>query len=69
MMGHATDEELATLDIIFYFSRNTKNIKSLRKQVETFEKNVEERARIIEREEKLKREKERIEDQLKYLST
>lgn len=64
MIGHATDEELATLDTIFYFNRNSKNIKSLRKQVETFEKNVEERAKIIEREEQLKIKKEDLERQL-----
>lgn len=61
MLGHATREDLTTIDTIFYFNRNSKGIKTLRKQVETFEKNVEERARIIEREERLKREKEKLE--------
>ena len=58
MIGHATDEELSAIDTVFYFNRNSKGIKTLRKQVEIFEKNVEERARIIEREERLKRERD-----------
>ena len=66
MIGHATDEELSAIDTVFYFNRNSKGIKTLRKQVEIFEKNVEERAKIMEREERLKREKEKIESQLKY---
>ena len=66
MIGHATDEELSAIDTVFYFNRNSKGIKTLRKQVETFEKNVEERAKIMEREEMLKREIETIESQLKY---
>ena len=37
MIGHATQEEMATLDTIFYFHRNNKKIKELRKQVETFD--------------------------------
>lgn len=64
MVGHATRENLTTIDTIFYFNRNSKEIKALRKQVETFEKNVEERARIIEREEQLKIKKEDLERQL-----
>ncbi len=64
MIGHATDEELVTLDTIFYFNRNSKGIKTLRKQVEIFEKNVKERAKIIEREERLKREKDFLEKKI-----
>ena len=60
MIGHATQEEMATLDTIFYFHRNNKKIKELRKQVEIFEKNVKQRARIIEQEERLKREREEL---------
>ena len=61
MIGHATQEEMATLDTIFHFHRNNKKIKELRKQVEIFEDNVKQRARIIEQEEKLKKEKEKLE--------
>lgn len=57
MIGHATQEEMATMDTIFYFHRNNRKIKELRKQVEIFEKNVKQRARIIEQEERLKRER------------
>ena len=60
MIGHATKEEMATMDTIFYFHRNNKKIKELRKQVEIFEYNIKHRARIIEQEEKLKREKEAL---------
>jgi uncharacterized membrane protein len=60
MIGHATQEEMATLDTIFHFHRNNKKIKELRKQVEIFEKNVKQRARIIEQEERLKREREEL---------
>ncbi len=60
MIGHATQEEMATLDTIFYFHRNNKKIKELRKQVETFEYNVKQRAKIIEQEERLKREREEL---------
>lgn len=64
MIGHVTDEELSAIDTIFYFNRNSKGIKALRKQVETFEKNVEQRAKIIEREEQLKIKKEELNKQL-----
>ncbi|WP_286846786.1 hypothetical protein [Proteiniphilum sp. UBA5463] len=64
MQGQATREDLATLDTLFYFNRDSKKIRELRKQVKVFEKNVEERARIIEREERLKRERETIEERL-----
>ena len=60
MIGHATQEEMATLDTIFYFHRNNKKIKELRKQVETFEYNVKQRVKIIEQEERLKREREEL---------
>ncbi len=60
MIGHATQEEMATMDTIFYFHRNNRKIKELRKQVEIFEKNVKQRARIIEQEERLKREREEL---------
>ena len=64
MIGHATKEEMATMDTIFYFHRNNRKIKELRKQVEIFEENVKQRARIIEQEERLKREKYEIETQI-----
>ncbi|MGI6718872.1 MAG: hypothetical protein ACOX4D_07015 [Bacteroidales bacterium] len=37
MIGHATQEDMSTMDTIFYFHRNNKKIKELRKQVEIFE--------------------------------
>ncbi|MEA5081437.1 MAG: hypothetical protein VB024_07455 [Dysgonamonadaceae bacterium] len=61
MIGHATKEEMTTLDTVFYFHRNNKKIRELRKQVEIFEDNVKQRAKIIEQEERLKKEKEMIE--------
>ncbi|MDD4759576.1 MAG: hypothetical protein PHU66_02025 [Bacteroidaceae bacterium] len=61
MLGHATQEELATMDTIFYFHRNQQKIKELRKQVEVFEVNVKQRAKLIEQEERLKKEKEALE--------
>jgi hypothetical protein len=64
MQGNATAKELEELDSLFHFNKNSKKIKSLRKQVETFEKNVEERARILEQEERLKREKRIIEQNI-----
>ncbi|MDD4761298.1 MAG: hypothetical protein PHU66_10885 [Bacteroidaceae bacterium] len=64
MIGHATHEEMATMDTIFYFHRNNKEIKELPKQVEIFEYNVKQRARIIEQEERLKREKAKLDRQL-----
>lgn len=64
MQGKAESEDLAILDSVFYFNRNSKKIKELRKQVEAFEENVKQRARIIEQEERLKREKDRIEKKL-----
>ncbi|MDO5524051.1 MAG: hypothetical protein Q4G48_08410, partial [Bacteroidia bacterium] len=67
MLGQATREDLITMDTIFYFNRNSKKIKALRKQVETYEKNVEERAKLIEREKRLERDKEIIEKQLKNI--
>lgn len=60
MIGHATQEDMSTMDTIFYFHRNNKKIKKLRKQVEIFEYNIKQRARIIEQEERLKREKEEL---------
>ncbi|NMB50040.1 MAG: hypothetical protein GX997_06235 [Bacteroidales bacterium] len=64
MIGHATQEEMATMDTIFYFHRNNRKIKELRKQIEIFEENVKQRARIIEQEERLKRERSEIETKL-----
>lgn len=64
MQGKADSEDFAILDSVFYFDRNSKKIKGLRKQVEAFEENVKQRARIIEQEEKLKKEKDRIEKKL-----
>ena len=55
---------MATMDTIFYFHRNNKKIKELRKQVEIFEENVKQRARIIEQEEKLRKEKEKIDNKI-----
>lgn len=66
MQGKADSEDFAILDSVFYFDRNSKKIKELRKQVEVFEENVKQRARIIEQEEKLKKEKEGIEKKLKF---
>ncbi|MDD4759583.1 MAG: hypothetical protein PHU66_02060 [Bacteroidaceae bacterium] len=62
MIGHATQEEMATLDTVFYFHRNSRKIKELRKQVETFEYNIKQRAMIIEQEERLKREKDALDE-------
>lgn len=64
MIGHATQEEMATMDTIFYFHRNHQKIKELRKQVEIFEENVRQRARIIEQEERLKMKREKIENEI-----
>ena len=64
MIGHATQEDMSTMDTIFYFHRNNKKIKELRKQVEIFEENVKQRARIIEQEERLTKEKERLEKEV-----
>lgn len=67
MLGQAGPKDLSTIDTVFYFNRNSKGIKVLRKKIETFEKNVEERAKIIECEERLERDKEIIEKQLKNI--
>src|SRR5690554_5666319 len=64
MLGHASQEEMATMDTIFYFHRNNRKIKELRKQVEIFEEKVKQRARIIEQEEMLKREIEELDEKL-----
>lgn len=64
MQGKADSEDFAILDSVFYFDRNSKKIKGLRKQVEAFEENVKQRAKIIEQEERLKKEKDRIEKRL-----
>lgn len=64
MQGKADSKDFAILDSVFYFDRNSKKIKELRKQVEVFEENVKQRARIIEQEERLKKEKEGIEKKL-----
>jgi len=49
---------------LFYFNRKSKKIKTLRKQVEVFEKNVKERAKLIEHEKRLKKEKETLENKI-----
>jgi len=64
MQGKADSEDFAILDSVFYFDRNSKKIKELRKQVELFEENVKQRAKIIEQEERLKKEKDRIDKRL-----
>lgn len=61
MIGHATAKDFEKLDALFYFDRNSKKIKILRKQVEMFEENVRERAKILEREERLKKKREILE--------
>ena len=61
MTGNATTDDLATMDTLFHFNRNSKKIRELRKQVEVFEENVKQRARLIEQEERLKREKNALE--------
>ncbi len=57
MQGNATAKDFTKLDTLFHFNRNSKKIKALRKQVESFEENVRQRARILEQEERLKRER------------
>jgi hypothetical protein len=64
MQGNATAKDFAELDILFYFNRKSKKIKTLRKQVEVFEKNVKERAKLIEHEKRLKKEKETLENKI-----
>ena len=61
MTGNATADDLATMDTLFYFNRDSRKIRELRKQVEVFEENVKQRAKIIEQEERLKREKDALE--------
>lgn len=64
MQGNATANDFAELDTLFYFNRNSKKIKVLRKQVETFEENIRQRARILEQEERLKKDKELLEKKI-----
>ncbi|MDD4437665.1 MAG: hypothetical protein PHS04_06495 [Tissierellia bacterium] len=64
MTGNVTTDNLATMDTIFYFNRDSKKIRELRKQVEVFEENVRERARILEQEERLRKERYEIETQI-----
>lgn len=64
MTGNATVDDLATMDTLFYFNRNSRKIRELRKQVEGFEENVKQRAKLIEQEERLKRERYEIESQM-----
>ena len=64
MAGNATADDLATMDTLFYFNRNSKKIREPRKQVEVFEENVKQRAKIIEQEERLKREREILENNI-----
>ena len=61
MQGKVISEDFSIFDSLFYFNRDGKKIKELRKYVEAFEENVKQRARIIEQEERLKAEKERLE--------
>ena len=65
MRGNATTKDFAELDTLFYFSRNSKKIKTLRKQVETFEENVKQRARIIQQEERLRKNREILEHKIR----
>lgn len=60
MIGGASQEDLASIDTIFYFNQDSKKVNELRKKVEVFEENIKQRARIIEQEEKLKRKKETL---------
>lgn len=64
MTGNATTDDLATMDTLFHFNRNSRKIRELRKQVEVFEENVKQRAKLIEQEERLKRERIEIESQI-----
>ncbi len=64
MTGNATADDLATMDTLFYFNRNSRKIRELRKQVEVFEENVKQRAKLIEQEERLKREREILENNI-----
>lgn len=64
MTGNVTADDLATMDTLFFFNRNSKKIRELRKQVEIFEENVKQRAKLIEQEERLKRERIEIESQI-----
>lgn len=53
MQGNATiTKDFTELDSLFHFNGNSKKIKSLRKQVESFEENLRQRARILEQEER-----------------
>jgi hypothetical protein len=61
VQGKVISEDFSIFDSLFYFNRDGKKIKELRKYVEAFEENVKQRARIIEQEERLKAEKERLE--------
>jgi uncharacterized protein YfkK (UPF0435 family) len=61
MIGQVSREELSTIDSIFYFNRNRKKIKELRKHVEIFEENVRQRAKILEQEERLRMKREMLE--------
>lgn len=66
MQGNASTKDFTELDTLFHFNRNSKKIKALRKQVEVFEKNMEERARILEQEDRLKREKEILNNKILF---
>ena len=69
MTGNATADDLATMDTLFYFNRNSRKIRELRNQVEVFEENVKQRAKLIEQEERLKREKDAIEQNIRLRSS
>ena len=64
MTGNATADDLATMDTLFHFNRNSKKIRELRKQVEVFEENVKQRAKLIEQEERLKEKKMKLDKEI-----
>lgn len=62
MQGEIASAELISLDSIFDNRRDS--VKIIRKQVEVLEENVKQRAKLIEQEERLKREKNKIENNI-----
>ncbi len=65
MQGNATADDFAELDSLFYFNRNNKKIKALRKHVEAFEESVRQRARILEQEERLRKQRTQLENKMR----
>ncbi|MFA7583838.1 MAG: hypothetical protein WCZ46_09890 [Proteiniphilum sp.] len=59
MQGEITPVGVIDLDSIFESRRDS--VRMIRRQVETFEEKVKQRAKLIEREERLQEEKERLE--------